>query len=265
MTILDFLKKKKKKQKITMLTAYDHSIASILSETELDGILVGDSLGNVFQGNQTTIPVDIEDVVYHTQAVSKAQIKSLIVSDMPFLSYQVSQEHAILNAGKLLKAGAQAVKIEGGYYWAETIEKIVKCGIPVQGHLGLCPQYVNVLGGYKKQGKKKAQREQIIEDAKRLQDAGVFSIVLECIPDDLAKQITEMLEIPTIGIGAGNNCDGQILVINDLIGLTEDPPSFAPQYCNARSLIKQAVNDYINDVTHNKGSYSSEDEMKRIY
>ena len=249
-TILDIKKMKVQGEKITVLTAYDYGMASILDESDIDIILVGDSLGNVVLGYENTIPVTMEDMLHHTKAVSRASQNALIVADMPFLSYQVSPEAALANAGRFLKeANAQAVKLEGGREYAETVQKIVSAGIPVMAHLGLTPQSIHQLGGYKVQGKKEDDAEKMMLDAKRLEEAGAFSLVLECIPEGLASEITHSLTIPTIGIGAGVNCDGQVLVINDMLGIYERfTPKHVKKYANLNLEIKKAVKTYITEV-----------------
>ena len=249
-TILDIKKMKVQGEKITVLTAYDYGMASILDESDIDIILVGDSLGNVVLGYENTIPVTMEDMLHHTKAVSRASQNALIVADMPFLSYQISPEAALANAGRFLKeANAQAVKLEGGREYAETVQKIVSAGIPVMAHLGLTPQSIHQLGGYKVQGKKEDDAEKMMLDAKRLEEAGAFSLVLECIPEGLASEITQSLLIPTIGIGAGVNCDGQVLVINDMLGMYERfTPKHVKKYANLNLEIKKAVKTYITEV-----------------
>jgi 3-methyl-2-oxobutanoate hydroxymethyltransferase len=251
-TILDIKKMKVQGEKITVLTAYDYGMASILDESDIDIILVGDSLGNVVLGYENTIPVTMEDMLHHTKAVSRASQNALIVADMPFLSYQVSPEAALANAGRFLKeANAQAVKLEGGREYAETVQKIVSAGIPVMAHLGLTPQSIHQLGGYKVQGKKEDAAEKMMLDAKSLEEAGAFSLVLECIPEGLASEITQSLLIPTIGIGAGVNCDGQVLVINDMLGMYERfTPKHVKKYANLNLEIKKAVKTYIAEVKH---------------
>jgi 3-methyl-2-oxobutanoate hydroxymethyltransferase len=251
-TILDIKKMKVQGEKITVLTAYDYGMASILDESDIDIILVGDSLGNVVLGYENTIPVTMEDMLHHTKAVSRASRNALIVADMPFLSYQVSPEAALANAGRFLKeANAQAVKLEGGREYAETVQKIVSAGIPVMAHLGLTPQSIHQLGGYKVQGKKEDDAEKMMLDAKSLEEAGAFSLVLECIPEGLASEISQSLLIPTIGIGAGVNCDGQVLVVNDMLGMYEKfTPKHVKKYANLNLEIKKAVKTYIAEVKH---------------
>ena len=249
-TILDIKKMKMQGEKITMLTAYDYGMSSILDESDIDIILVGDSLGMVVLGYDTTLPVTMEDMLHHTKAVSRAVNNALIVADMPFLSYQVSPESALTNAGRFLKeADAQAVKLEGGREFAEIVHKMTYAGIPVMAHLGLTPQSVHQLGGYKVQGKKEDAAEIMMQDAKILEEAGAFSLVLECVPEKLAAEITRSLSIPTIGIGAGVHCDGQVLVINDILGMYERfTPKFVKKYANLNLDIKNAVKNYIGEV-----------------
>ena len=251
-TILDIKKMKVQGEKITVLTAYDYGMASILDESDIDILLVGDSLGMVVLGYDTTLPVTMEDMLHHTKAVSRAAQNALIVADMPFLSYQVSPEAALANAGRFLKeANAQAVKLEGGRDYAETVQKIVSAGIPVMAHLGLTPQSIHQLGGYKVQGKKEDDAAKMMLDAKCLEEVGAFSLVLECVPEGLASEITQSLLIPTIGIGAGVNCDGQVLVINDMLGMYERfTPKHVKKYANLNLEIKKAVKTYIAEVKH---------------
>jgi 3-methyl-2-oxobutanoate hydroxymethyltransferase len=251
-TILDIKKMKVQGEKITVLTAYDYGMASILDESDIDIILVGDSLGMVVLGYDTTLPVTMEDMLHHTKAVSRAAQNALIVADMPFLSYQVSPEVALSNAGRFLKeANAQAIKLEGGQEQVETVHKITCAGIPVMAHLGLTPQSIHQIGGYKVQGKKEDAARKIVEDAKILEEAGAFSLVLECIPEGLASEITHSLTIPTIGIGAGVNCDGQVLVINDMLGIYDRfTPKHVKKYANLNLEIKKAVKTYIAEVKH---------------
>lgn len=249
-TILDIKKMKTLGEKITMLTAYDYGMASILDESDIDILLVGDSLGNVVLGYESTLPVTMDDMVRHTQAVARGSQKAMIVADMPFLSYQVSPESALANAGRLLKEGnAQAVKLEGGREHADIVHKMTYAGIPVMAHLGLTPQSVNQLGGYKVQGKQEDAAEIIMQDAKCLQEAGAFSLVLECVPEKLAAEITAALSIPSIGIGAGVHCDGQVLVVNDMLGMNDRmTPKFVKKYAQLNVDIKNAVKLYIKDV-----------------
>ena len=257
-TVTHLLKMKRKGEKITALTSYEFLFTKILDSVGIDIILVGDSLGNIFQGHTTTLPVTIDEMVYHTRIVSRAAEHSLVVGDMPFMSYQVSREEALRNAGSLMKeSGAHAVKIEGGREWASLVKDLVTIGIPVLGHVGLTPQSVHALGGFKVQGRTDADR--IIEDASALEDSGAFAVVLEAIPKDLARRITETLKIPTIGIGAGPYCDGQILVTQDMLGLFERfRPKFVRAYAQLAIEIRTAVSTYISDVR--SGDFPCEDE-----
>jgi 3-methyl-2-oxobutanoate hydroxymethyltransferase len=243
-----------------MLTSYDYTIAKIVDSTGIDVILVGDSLSNVFQGNETTIPVTIEEMIYHAKAVTKAVKQAFVVIDMPFGSYQVNEDLALSNAIKLIKeTNAPAVKLEGGVEIANTIFKIVSAGIPVMGHLGLTPQSIHQLGSFDLQATSNEAQEKILNDAIALEKAGCFALVLEKIPSSIAKTISATLTIPVIGIGAGNQCDGQVLVINDLLGL--DPtfkPKFVRQYMNLNELIAKAVESYIEDVKN--GQFPNEQE-----
>ena len=250
----DIVRKKKEKQKIVMLTSYDAITARIVDQAGVDIILVGDSLGNVVQGQDTTLPVTIEDMIYHTRLVSRGVKNAHICSDMPFMSYQISKDQAIENAGRLIKEGfAESVKLETTEQYIETIYAINKAGIPVMGHIGLCPQSYHMMGGYKIQGKDKKETTRYIKLAKDTESAGAYSIVLEGIPLELAKQITKSVSIPTIGIGAGPHCDGQVLVINDLVGLhTGKLPKFVKQYVDFRDLMTKAVKSYSSDVINSR-------------
>ena len=242
--------KKIKGEKITVLTAYDYATAIVLDESGVDIILVGDSLGNVVLGYDNTLPVTMEDMLHHTKAVTRGAKRALVIADMPFLSYQVSTEDALRNAGKFLKeAGAQGVKLEGGREIADLIRKITTIGIPVMAHLGLTPQSVHQLGGYKIQGKDDATAKKLMEDARIIEEAGAFSVVLECVPAALAGKISQSITIPTIGIGAGVDCDGQVLVINDMLGMFERfTPKFVKKYCNLNAQMKEGVKKYIDEV-----------------
>uniref|UniRef100_A0A7C6AEI7 3-methyl-2-oxobutanoate hydroxymethyltransferase n=1 Tax=candidate division WOR-3 bacterium TaxID=2052148 RepID=A0A7C6AEI7_UNCW3 len=240
---------KKKKEKIACLTAYDYPTARILDEAGIEIILVGDSAANVVAGEKNTLPITMSDMLYHTKVVARAVKNALVIADMPFLSYQCSIDEAVKNAGSFLKVGAAGVKIEGAGPVLKTIEKLVQIGIPVMGHLGLTPQSIHKFGGYKLRGKTKREKEQILKDAKNLESAGCFSVVLEKIPMSLAKKITKNLKIPTIGIGAGPYCDGQILVLHDMLGFYEGfKPKFVKQYAQIGFEIKKAVMEYINEV-----------------
>ena len=235
--------------KIAVLTAYDYPTAKLLDGAGVDIILVGDSLGNVILGHKDTLPVTMDDMLRHTKAAARGVSDALLVADMPFMSYQVCVRDAVFNAGRLVKeGGANAVKLEGGAEICEQIRAVTAAGIPVMGHIGLTPQSVNALGGYKIQGKTPEAAKRLIETAKEVEAAGVFSIVLECVPAELAAEITATVSVPTIGIGAGDGCSGQVLVFHDLVGLSEKPPKFAKQYFNAREAFTKAVGEYISDV-----------------
>ncbi len=249
-TIKSFQKAKDEKRPISMLTAYDYSMAKILDGAGADALLVGDSLGMVVQGHDSTISVTIEDMIYHARAVNRAAKRALVIVDMPFMSYHVSMEEAVRNAGRLMKeGGAHAIKLEGGVEFAETIRQIVRAQIPVMGHIGMTPQSVHMFGGFKVQGKSLVQAQKIIDDAKALEEAGVFAITLECVPEELSKIITETVNVPTIGIGAGKYCDGQVLVSNDMLGMFSDfVPKFVKQYAHISSDIERAVKTYIKEM-----------------
>ncbi len=251
-TVVHFLEKKQKKEKIALLTAYDFLIAQLVEEAGVDGILVGDSLGMVVMGGEDTLKVSMDIMTYHTSIVSRAIKNTVVIADMPFLSYQVSPEEALRNAGRLVSdGGAQAVKLEGPVSkHGVAIEKIIRAGIPVMGHIGLTPQSILELGGYKVQGRSEECRKRLKQEAKELQEIGCFSIVLECIPSDLAKEITESLDIPTIGIGAGPDCDGQILVCYDILGWGK--ARFAKTYVNVRESIREAFSMFVNEVKQGK-------------
>ncbi|MGH7901152.1 MAG: 3-methyl-2-oxobutanoate hydroxymethyltransferase [Thermodesulfobacteriota bacterium] len=248
-TVPNIIEKKKRNEKIVMITAYDAATANVIDETGIDIILVGDSLGNVIQGLNNTLPVTMDEMVYHTKIVSRGVRNAHLCSDMPFMSYQASREDAIRNAGRFVKEGAESVKIEINENYIETIYAIQKAGIPVMGHIGLCPQSVLLMGGYKVQGRDVREAKRLIELAKAIEDAGAYSIVLESIPWKLAKKITEAIEIPTIGIGAGPNCDGQVLVINDLVGLSPEPiPKFVKRYANLRETMARSIREFRDEV-----------------
>jgi 3-methyl-2-oxobutanoate hydroxymethyltransferase len=261
--VTDLKKMKERGGKIVMLTAYDYPFSKILDEAGVDVLLVGDSVGMVFSGYENTLPVTVEEMIYHTRAVVRGRERSLVVTDMPFMSYQGSVDEARRNAGRILKeGGGDAVKLEGGGPMAETIQSLVSIGIPVMGHVGLTPQSIHQMGGYKVQGKNRSQRERLLEDAKVVEEAGAFALVLEGIPADLATQVTGSISIPTIGIGAGVHCDGQVLVIHDLAGLLGDfQPTFVKRYCDGRTLVSRAVQEYVHEVRNGefpteKHSYS---------
>ena len=234
---------------ITMLTAYDAPTAAIVDDAGVDIILVGDSVGNVSLGHETTVPVTVDGIAHHVGAVSRATDDALIVADMPFLSFGVDEKDSLENAGRMLKEeGAQAVKLESGPHTIALTGKMAQLGIPVMAHLGLTPQHVNQYGGYPRQGTDQEAAEQILELALAHEEAGAFSLVLEHVPSNLAAEITAALEIPTIGIGAGPDCDGQVLVVNDAVGLSEWSPSFSKQFGNVREEMKSAIDDYISAV-----------------
>jgi 3-methyl-2-oxobutanoate hydroxymethyltransferase len=245
---------KRQGEKIAMVTAYDYSMAKLVDEAGMPIILVGDSLGMVVLGYESTIPVTMDEMIHHTKAVVRGTKHALIIGDMPFMTYQISIEDAMRNAGRFIQeGGAQAVKLEGGETVAEKVSRIVAAGIPVQGHIGLTPQSINQLGGYKVQGKTAEVAARLLNDARALESAGVFSIVLECIPALLAKLITERVSVPTIGIGAGIHCDGQVQVINDLLGMyTDFVPKHAKQYTKLQESISTSVSDYISEVKAGK-------------
>lgn len=268
-----FKNAKKNGEHLTMLTAYDYSTAKLMDETGINGILVGDSLGNVILGYEDTISVTMEDMIHHGAAVARGTKNALVVIDMPFMSYQTSVYDALVNAGRLMKEGrAGAVKLEGGKNICPQIEAITKAGIPVMGHLGLTPQGINAFGGFKVQGKTQEAAEQLLEDALAVEKAGAFALVLECVPRKLADIITEKLTIPTIGIGAGNGCDGQILVYQDLLGMFSDfTPKFVKKYANVGEIMKDAFSAYIEDVKQGafpekKHEYDIADEViEKLY
>ncbi len=249
-TVPAIIEMKKRGEKIAMLTAYDFLFGKILDDAGLDILLVGDSGAMVFSGYDTTLPITLDEMIYHTRAVRRGVKCALLVADMPFLSYQVSPEDAVRNAGRLLKeGGAEAVKLEGGEAMTETIRRIVNAGIPVMGHLGLTPQSVNALGGYALQAVSDAAAQKLVEDAHRLEEAGVFAAVLEKIPATLARDVTRALNIPTIGIGAGPDCDGQVLVTHDMLGLFEKfKLKFVRRYAELGLSIREAAARYARDV-----------------
>jgi len=249
-TILDIKKMKTENQKISMVTCYDYTFAKIVDNCDVDIILVGDSLGTVVSGYPSTLQVTLDEMIYHTAYVSRGRKKALLVGDMPFMSYQSSVEGAKRNAGRFLSEGfAEAVKLEGGINMAETIKAITGMDVPVMGHIGLTPQSIHRMGGYKIQGKDQSQKEKLINDALAVEDAGVFAVVLEGVPSSLAEEITEKLSIPTIGIGAGANCDGQVLVLYDLLGLYQDfKPKFVKYFGNLQNDVETAVKEYSKEV-----------------
>jgi 3-methyl-2-oxobutanoate hydroxymethyltransferase len=252
-TVRSLRASKRTGEPFTMLTAYDHTFARIFDAAGIDVLLVGDSLGNVIQGQDTTLPVTLDESIYHTRLVARGADRSMVVGDMPFGSYQVSPEDAVRNSIRMIKeGGAHAVKLEGGSAMLATTRRIVDAGIPVMGHVGLTPQSVHSMGGLRVQGRGEKGRSRVIEDAIAVQEAGAFAIVLEGIPADLAKEITQTLSIPTIGIGAGVDCDGQVLVMHDLLGLGDWAPSFVKQYANVGQIVSQAARAFADEVTNRK-------------
>lgn len=252
-TILDFARWKEKGERIVMITAYDALFARIFDDVGVDTILVGDSLGQVVLGLPSTLGVTMEDMVRHTGAAARGTKRAFLAADMPFLSFQTGPQEAIRNAGRLLQAGAEAVKLEGGRSVEKTIRAITRCDIPVVGHVGLTPQSVHRMGGYRVQGREEVQRQRLRDDARAVQEAGAFSIVLEGIPSDLAGEITEELAIPTIGIGAGPRCDGQVLVMQDLLGLFDEfRPKFVKRFGELGKPVRDAVRAYADEVRRGK-------------
>ncbi len=250
MTVPEVRGMKEKGEKIVCLTAYDYCLARILDETGIDLLLVGDSLGTVVQGHDSTLPVTVDDIIYHTRAVVRGRRRALVVSDMPFMTFQLGVDEAKRNAGRLVQeGGAESVKLEGGVTQAATIEALVKMGVPVMGHVGLTPQSVHQFGGYRIQGRGEADARAILDDAMAVEQAGAFAVVLEGMPVQLAREITQRLSIPTIGIGAGMHCDGQILVAHDMLGLFDDfTPKFVKRYANLKETIGGAVRSYMEEV-----------------
>ncbi len=269
-TIENFKAMKAENQKISMLTAYDYTTAKIFDNAGIDTILVGDSLGNVVMGYENTIPVTMEDMIHHTACVSRACENAFVVADMPFMSYQTSVYDAVANAGRLMKEGrANAVKLEGGVSMKETIRAIVSASIPVCAHIGLTPQSVFALSGYKVQGKTDEKARKLIEDAKAVEEAGAYMVVLECVPNELAKYISEMLTIPAIGIGAGNGCDGQVLVYADMMNMTDGrKPKFVKVFEDIGAKMTDAVKEYISEVQNcsfpdKEKSYSMDENIMK--
>lgn len=249
-TVIDIGLMKQQQDKITVLTAYDYPFAQLMDRVGIDMILVGDSVGSVFSGYDNTLPVTLEEMIYHTRAVVRGSEQALVVTDMPFMSYQIDARDARLNAGRLIKeGGAQAVKLEGGEHMAATIRAIVDIDIPVVAHIGLTPQSIHRMGGFKVQGREEEQARRILADAKAVEEAGAFAVVLEGIPRDLARQVTAALEIPTIGIGAGADCDGQVLVIHDILGLCDKySPKFVKRFADISTTISEGIESYIREV-----------------
>ena len=263
-SISSFKEAKQKSEKLTMLTAYDYSMASLMDGSGINSLLVGDSLGMVCLGYKDTLSVTMEDMLHHTKAVSRGAKNALVVADMPFMSYQASIYDAVKNAGRFIQeAGAQAIKLEGGASVYEQVKAIVNAQIPVMGHLGLTPQSVNMFGGFKVQGKGIEAAKKIIEDAVMLEQAGAFSIVLECIPEELARVITEKVSIPTIGIGAGKYCDGQVLVYQDMLNMFSGfKPKFVKTYADIGNIMKDSFSKYISDVQ--SGSFPSKEHTFKL-
>ena len=263
-TSVTFKESKKNGEKLTMLTAYDYTTAKLLDESGIDSILVGDSLGMVVLGYDDTLSVTMEDMIHHSAAVARGAKNALIVTDMPFMSYQTSVYDAVVNAGRLVKEGkAQAVKLEGGIEFCEHIKAIVKASIPVCAHIGLTPQSINAFGGFKVQGKGKQEAQRLLDEARAVEEAGAFAVVLECVPAKLAKKISESISIPTIGIGAGAGCDGQVLVYQDMLAMYSDfKPKFVKQYAQIGSVMKEAFRQYIDEVK--SGAFPSEEHTFKI-
>ena len=263
-TVNTLLQQKKDGNKITMLTCYDYSTAKLMEEVGVNTILVGDSLGNTMLGYEDTIQVTMEDMIHHTKAVARGAKNALVVADMPFMSYQTSVYDAVVNAGRLIKeGGAQAVKLEGGFEVTEQIKAIVDASIPVVAHIGLTPQSVNAFGGFKVQGKSEATAQKLLDEARAVEKAGAFAVVMECVPAKLAAKITEELSIPTIGIGAGAGCDGQVLVYQDMLGLFSDfTPKFVKQFANVGEIVKGAFEGYIREVQ--EGTFPAQEHTFKI-
>lgn len=263
-TAATFAAAKAKGEKLSMLTAYDYSTAKLEDESGINGILVGDSLGNVVLGYEDTVSVTMEDMIHHGAAVARGAKNALVVVDMPFMSYEVTVEEAVRNAGRLMKEGrAGAVKLEGGVRVAEQIRAIVKAGIPVMGHIGLTPQSINVFGGFKVQGKSEKAARALLADAKAVEEAGAFAVVIEAVPAALAQMITDAVSIPTIGIGAGAGCDGQILVYQDMLGMFSDfTPKFVKRYANVGEVMREAFANYAAEVA--SGAFPTEEHTYKI-
>lgn len=246
-TVRDILKKKGR-EKITMITAYDYALAKLVDAADVDMILVGDSVGMVVHGFESTHPVTMEIMILHTSSVARAKPRALVVSDMPFLSYETDIKEAVYNAGLLVKAGAEAVKIEGGAEMADVVKAVTRAGIPVMGHIGLTPQRSLLIGGYRKRGLSEKEKDIIIENAKELEKAGSFSLVIEYCAADVAEIVTREVSIPTICIGSGPYCDGQVLVLHDVLGLYENIPPFAKKYVDLKSIIVESIRKYVEEV-----------------
>lgn len=263
-TVVTIQQAKERGEKITMLTAYDYSMAKLIDEAGINMILVGDSLGMVMLGYEDTLSVTMEDMIHHTRAVARGAVNTMVVADMPFLSYQTSVYDAVCNAGRLIKEGrAQAVKLEGGKEFAEHIRAITTASIPVVAHLGLTPQSLNAFGGFKVQGKTEAAARRLLEDARAVEEAGAAAVVLECVPAKLAELVTEQLRIPTIGIGAGAGCDGQVLVYQDMLAMFGDfKPKFVKQFAQIGTMMKEAFQNYIEEV--NDGTFPAKEHTFKI-
>lgn len=263
-TIITFKQSKQQGRKISMLTAYDYSTAKLMDEAGINAILVGDSLGNVVLGYEDTLSVTMEDMIHHGAAVARGAKNAMVVMDMPFMSYQASVYDAVVNAGRLMKEGrASAVKLEGGKEVCPQVKAITEAGIPVMGHLGLTPQSINALGGHRVQGKTQQAAQKLLDDARALQEAGAFAVVLECVPEKLADKVTKELEIPTIGIGAGSGCDGQVLVYQDMLGMFSDfTPKFVKKFANVGQVMKEAFKSYIDEIQ--QGSFPSQEHCYSI-
>lgn len=263
-TIITFKQSKQQGKKISMLTAYDYSTAKLMDEAGINAILVGDSLGNVVLGYEDTLSVTMEDMIHHGAAVARGAKNAMVVVDMPFMSYQASVYDAVVNAGRLMKEGrASAVKLEGGKEVCPQVKAVTEAGIPVMGHLGLTPQSINALGGHRVQGKTQQAAQKLLDDARALQEAGAFAVVLECVPERLADKVTKELEIPTIGIGAGSGCDGQVLVYQDMLGMFSDfTPKFVKKFANVGQVMKEAFKSYIDEMQ--QGSFPSQEHCYSI-
>lgn len=263
-TIQTLRQMKERGEKIAVLTAYDATFARLLDEAGADALLVGDSLGMVIQGHDTTLPVTLDEIAYHCRAVARAARRAHVIGDMPFMSYQASISEGMSNAGKLMKeGGCHSVKLEGGAVHAELVSRLVSAGIPVMGHIGLTPQSYHQMGGFKVQGREQGGRERLIADAKALAEAGAYSIVLEAIPADIAREITASVEVPTIGIGAGTGCDGQVLVSYDMLGMDETfKPRFVRRFATLGGTIKDAVGQYVAEVRG--GTFPSDAESFQV-
>lgn len=263
-TIITFKQSKQQGKKISMLTAYDYSTAKLMDEAGINAILVGDSLGNVVLGYEDTLSVTMEDMIHHGAAVARGAKNAMVVVDMPFMSYQTSVYDAVVNAGRLMKEGrASAVKLEGGKEVCPQVKAVTEAGIPVMGHLGLTPQSINALGGHRVQGKTQQAAQKLLDDARALQEAGAFAVVLECVPEKLADKVTKELEIPTIGIGAGSGCDGQVLVYQDMLGMFSDfTPKFVKKFANVGQVMKEAFKSYIDEMQ--QGSFPAQEHCYSI-